>query len=236
MSDRRASRTRRTHPIGREAKFIEAIAALRAGFQAPVALTIGAPDGPFADALAAALGGARPAPVVDWRLAGPKVLKAAFEDAPDDAPALVLAAEIAALRRGAAHARALDPDVVLFEECVDPSLALETVERLGRVGAVVLNADDPRCTGCLAALEDVPGLRVAAYGRRPGAAVRVLDAQFYTTCSAACLQVGRDSFDMSIGAPGFERLDAALAALTAVKALGGDVAAASARFSGLRAD
>jgi len=236
MSDRRTSAVRRAHPIGREAKWIDAIAALRADFRAPVALTIGAPGGPFADALAAALGGARPAPVVDWRLAGPKVLKAAFEDAPDDASALILAVEIAALRRGAAHARALDPEVVLFEECVDPSLALETVERLGRVGAVVLNADDPRCIGCLAALHEVPRLRVAAYGRGQGAAVRILDAQLYTTCSAARVQVGRESFDMSIGAPGFERLDAALAALAAVKALGGDVAAASARFSGLRAD
>lgn len=236
MSDRRKSPQRRTHPLGREAKWIEAIAALRADFRAPVALTIGAPTGPSADALAAALGGARPAPVVDWRLAGPKVLKAAFEEAPEDAPAIVLAAEIAALRRGAAHARALDPDVVLFEECVEPALALETIERLGRVGAVVLAADDPRCTGCIAALQEVPGLRVVSYGRAQGASVRILDAQLYTTCSAASIQVGRESFDMSIGAPGFERLDAALAALAAVKALGGDLTTASARFSGVQAD
>jgi hypothetical protein len=149
-----------------------------------------------------------------------------------DTGALAVQIDPDTLKGAGPFSRALAPDVVLFARGIDPALCLEMVERLGEAEAIILDRDDPRYAGCLEALEDVRGVRALSFGTNRDAAVRLIDCQLYTTCSAVQIQSGRLAFDFCIGAPGPHRVSAALAALTTVKALGGDLATAAGRFAG----
>lgn len=232
MSDRLTTPQRGIHPMGRDAKWIEAIASLRAGFAAPVVALAHDPMDRAAGALRTALGGVERVGLIDWRAGDPRDLRDGLVDQPASTAALIVRIDPATLPMAGPSARALVPDALLFMDGIDPGTCYDTVERLGGADALVLHRDDPRHALCLTALGTFTGIRAFNFGSHRDSSVRLIDCQLYTTCSAVSAQIGREVMDLCIGAPGPDRVAAALAALAVVRALGGDVAAAAARFAG----
>ncbi|MCR9221408.1 MAG: hypothetical protein NXI21_14375 [Alphaproteobacteria bacterium] len=235
MSDRRRTPSRSAHPLGREAETVDQAISLRDGFAAPVVAIAGDRAGgastALVAALAAALGVGAPVPRIDWTDGAPDAFLQGMRDAPGTAAALLLAIDAERLRRAGAHTRAARPDAVLFVGGIDPAPALEAVDALGGARAVVLDQEDPRTPDCIQALAGVKGLRVLQVGRGREAAVRLVEAQLYTTCSAVTVSVGRETLDFCIGTPGLDAIEAAVSALAVVKAVGGDPAASTTRFA-----
>ncbi|MBP5857728.1 hypothetical protein KAJ83_11975 [Marivibrio halodurans] len=223
--------TKTSHPIGAYAKWVEEIARLRAAFGAPVIALTGDRGGITASALRTALGGIERTGLIDWRDGAPRQLRDGLMDPPAAATALIVVVDPAVVKRAGAAARALAPDVMLYAGGIDPAICFETMERLGSPEAVVLDRDDPRHGQCLDTLRTLPRLRCVDYGRHAGADVRLIDCQLYTSCSSASVRIGRDVFDLCMGAPGLAFIDAALATLATVRVLGGDVTGAASRFA-----
>jgi len=218
--------------MGLDAAQIEDIASLREAFKGPVIAILGDADARHVSAAEMALGSPGDVGVIDWRIPDPDDLQRDLAALPGDIGALLVRLDANWLKTAGPCPRSLCPDVVIFADGVDPAIGFDMIERLGGARTVILPQDDPRHGPCVEAMSGIKGLSLFTHGRARTASVRLLDCQLYTTCSALSVQIGRTIHDICIGAPGMARVQATLAALVALKALGGDIEQACLRFAG----
>jgi UDP-N-acetylmuramoyl-tripeptide--D-alanyl-D-alanine ligase len=94
-------------------------------------------------------------------------------------------------------------------------------------GAAILNQDNPHYDHLAAAAQACGIGRILGFGVHPLASVRLLQCHLHATASAVTAAVMGEAIDYSISLPGRHWVMNSLAVLAAVKALGGDVAAAA---------
>lgn len=102
-------------------------------------------------------------------------------------------------------------------------------------GAAILNRDNPFYDRLAAAAQARGVARILGFGEHPLASVRLLGCHLYATASAVTAAVMGEAIDYSIALPGRHWVMNSLAVLAAVKALGGDVAAAAGAMATLSA-
>jgi len=100
-------------------------------------------------------------------------------------------------------------------------------------GAAVLNRDNPFFARLAKAARRRGIGRIIEFGEHAQAAVRLLDCRLGATASAVTASVMGEVLDYTIALPGRHWVMNSLAVLGAVKAVGGDVGAASAAFAQL---
>jgi UDP-N-acetylmuramoyl-tripeptide--D-alanyl-D-alanine ligase len=94
-------------------------------------------------------------------------------------------------------------------------------------GAAVLNRDNPYFTRLTAAAEARGISRILSFGQHVEAAIRLIDCHLYATASAVTASVMGEVVDYCLALPGRHWVANSLAVLGAVKAVGGDIAAAA---------
>ena len=104
----------------------------------------------------------------------------------------------------------------------------EIFNGMGARGAAILNRDNPHYPRLAAAALDKGIVRILGFGAHAEAAVRLIDCHLYATASAVTASVMGEIVDYCIASPGRHWVMNSLAVLAAVKAAGGDVAAAAA--------
>ncbi|MFQ5783290.1 MAG: UDP-N-acetylmuramoylalanyl-D-glutamyl-2,6-diaminopimelate--D-alanyl-D-alanine ligase [Alphaproteobacteria bacterium] len=110
----------------------------------------------------------------------------------------------------------------------------ELFEGMDADGVAVLNHDD-RFYKRLAAAARARGMRrILAFGRDPGAEVRLVEATSDAESSAVTAAVEGETIRYTVGAPGRHWVDTSLAALAAVRGVGADVGRAAARLAEAR--
>lgn len=102
-------------------------------------------------------------------------------------------------------------------------------------GAAILNRDNPYYDRLAAAAEARGITRILSFGAHGGAAVRLINCHLHATMSAVKADVMGEAIDYSIALPGRHWVMNSLAVLAAVKAVGGDVAAAAGAMATLSA-
>jgi UDP-N-acetylmuramoyl-tripeptide--D-alanyl-D-alanine ligase len=100
-------------------------------------------------------------------------------------------------------------------------------------GAAVLNRDNPFYARLAKAARKRGITRIIDFGEHAQAAIRLLDCRLGETASAVTASVMGEVLDYTIALPGRHWVMNSLAVLGAVKAVGGDVAAAAATFAQL---
>jgi UDP-N-acetylmuramoyl-tripeptide--D-alanyl-D-alanine ligase len=102
-------------------------------------------------------------------------------------------------------------------------------------GAAILNRDNPYYDRLAAAAEARGITRLLSFGAHGGASVRLINCHLHATMSAVKADVMGEAIDYSIALPGRHWVMNSLAVLAAVKAVGGDVAAAASAMATLSA-
>lgn len=167
---------------------------------------------------------------------------------------LPASAEYAVLEMGMNHAGEIDilsklgrPHVAMITTVEAVHLEFfNSVEGIADAKAEIFAGIEPNGTGILfrdnphyerlRRHADAAGVgRILTFGEHEDADIRLLDCSLHTSCSAASVQIGSQTFDYCIGAPGRHWVMNSLAVLSAVRALGLDPVAASATFAEARA-
>ncbi len=100
-------------------------------------------------------------------------------------------------------------------------------------GAAVLNRDNPYFSRLAAAAERRGISRILGFGSHSDATVRLIDCHLHATASAVTASVMGEIVDYCLALPGYHWVMNSLAVLAAVKAAGGDIAAAAAAMGKL---
>ena len=100
-------------------------------------------------------------------------------------------------------------------------------------GAAVLNRDNPHFERLAAAARARGLTRILGFGSHAEAEVRLIDCHLYATASAVTASVMGEIVDYCVAIPGRHWVMNSLAVVAAVKAAGGDVAAAAAAMGGI---
>ncbi|HXP31035.1 MAG TPA: UDP-N-acetylmuramoylalanyl-D-glutamyl-2,6-diaminopimelate--D-alanyl-D-alanine ligase [Stellaceae bacterium] len=100
-------------------------------------------------------------------------------------------------------------------------------------GAAVLNRDNPHFARLAAAARARGLTRILGFGSHAEAEVRLIDCHLYATASAVTASVMGEVVDYCVAIPGRHWVMNSLAVVAAVKAAGGDVAAAAAAMGGI---
>jgi UDP-N-acetylmuramoyl-tripeptide--D-alanyl-D-alanine ligase len=102
-------------------------------------------------------------------------------------------------------------------------------------GAAVLNRDNPHFARLADAARARGLARILGFGAHADAAARLVDCHLYATASAVTASVMGEIVDYCVAIPGRHWVMNSLAVLAAVKAAGGDIAAAASAMSSLTA-
>ena len=110
----------------------------------------------------------------------------------------------------------------------------EIFEGMDPNGVAVLNRDNPHFARLLAAARTQGLSRIWSFGAHEDAEARLLDGSLHATCSAVTASVLGERIQYSLALPGRHWVMNSLAVLLAVKAVGGDAAAAARALSTLQ--
>ncbi len=102
-------------------------------------------------------------------------------------------------------------------------------------GSVVLNHDNRHYTRLLGAAKGFGVEHILDFGGHPDATVRLIDCSLHGNSSAVLASIADDRIEYGLAAPGRHWISNSLAALAAVKGIGGDVNLAAAALAKLEA-
>lgn len=110
----------------------------------------------------------------------------------------------------------------------------EIFEGMGPEGVAVLNRDNPQYVRLMNAAHKAGLSRVWNFGEHQDADARVIELSLHATCSAVTAQIKGERIQYCLSLPGRHFVLNSLAVLLAVRAAGGDVAAAARAMSSLQ--